>query len=1120
MSAITLQIGHGARQTEARLLEAVLTARRSVIARHGPLGGATVAVIVPSHSLRLHVLRVLSTRSAPETAVGISCLTAYALARQLSDLPPRELPETMELLCERFARRHQGLGALAALHEGFTPVYASVRDLLDAGLRPELAESLLEVLDLPQVKAAGRAATTRVRALIEVAARTDAALETLKLPSRHAIFRQATEALQRDDCHPLETVVVHGFAEATGVVSDFLEALLRRWGGRVLLSAPPDPVQPDIPAGGGVFVRRLRERVELLGADQEEAGRQEIVPPRLRLVHAPDPDSEVESVAQRIRDLLDGGRMPEEIGVVMRDVTPYRAPLWRRFTRLGIPFSAPGVGGSSLPSQRWYAGLLALLDQGQNLPVERWLELIAPTNLECPPLDLALVLSARGVARLGQVAQLGAEHAANQPDTLPLPLPRLQPAMPSENDSHDDQDDDDAEDRLEDTATRPSVPRRALEQLRGDATALLQHLRTWSEEGRLNAHRDALRRLLIDRLAWPVESMLFRDLDRHVFRPLGGLPDELPVDYDEFRRLLARLLSQLDRSELGGRGAGVQVMDVMNARARTFRELFLLGLNQGNFPRTVREDALLPDVVRDALAASGHGPLPDLSRKRAGFDEEIHLFAELLSAAPEVQLSWAEADAVGEAQSPSPWIERLRSALGLHVELASALWADPTTASTTPEVKARRLRRRPAEEWARLAGLYADRSAFVRVLSHAVAEVEATPGAEARERAAVRRAVLDELDPDFASRRGPGIWKRLGPYSGVPGRCGWRQSGDQPFWVTELEAVARCPWQAFLQRDLKLEPWPDPLTTLPDLDPRIVGSTVHDVLQAIAPQELQGQPEQPSDPLSVEPSPVPWPTEAELRRSVRRAATATLAREGMLLPGLVHGLTARAMPLLQHARELAWSDGIDLICAVEVSGEARAGGHLVRFRVDQIREEEGRRELIDFKTGRPLADNKKESTRRKHLLRAVSEGRALQAAIYARAAGAGSLGVYLYLSEQDVGFEEARRIAVEPGDEAVMKRLDQVVDLLAAAQLAGVQPPRLNQRPEGNRERPRMCSECAVAQACLQHDSVARSRQRQWVDAHSAPAPGERSIQNLAAALWWMPPPTGDDPRIDEEESP
>ena len=66
------------------------------------------------------------------------------------------------------------------------------------------------------------------------------------------------------------------------------------------------------------------------------------------------------------------------------------------------------------------------------------------------------------------------------------------------------------------------------------------------------------------------------------------------------------------------------------ARARTFDHLFLIGLNRDVFPRSMREDPLLPDDLRRILQRV----LPDVPIKRAGFDEERYLFAQLLSARP------------------------------------------------------------------------------------------------------------------------------------------------------------------------------------------------------------------------------------------------------------------------------------------------------------------------------------------------------------------------------------------------------------------------------------------------------------------------------------------------------
>ena len=101
-------------------------------------------------------------------------------------------------------------------------------------------------------------------------------------------------------------------------------------------------------------------------------------------------------------------------------------------------------------------------------------------------------------------------------------------------------------------------------------------------------------------------------------------------------------------------------MDVTQARGRTFEHLFLLGLNRGEFPRTVREDPVFPDTLRRLLGREGYGVLPDLPVKRSGFDEERFLFAQLLASAPRVTLSWQEADNDNKVRTPSPLVERLR----------------------------------------------------------------------------------------------------------------------------------------------------------------------------------------------------------------------------------------------------------------------------------------------------------------------------------------------------------------------------------------------------------------------------------------------------------------------------
>jgi hypothetical protein len=283
------------------------------------------------------------------------------------------------------------------------------------------------------------------------------------------------------------------------------------------------------------------------------------------------------------------------------------------------------------------------------------------------------------------------------------------------------------------------------------------------------------------------------------------------------------------------------------------------------------------------------------------------------------------------------------------------------------------------------------------------------------------------------------------------------------------------------------------------------------VLHSIGKNPATDSAEELADAIGADPRVVTWPEEPALHGLVVRTAQAILKREGMYLPGLVHALVARVMPLLTQARVQAWDGGSNPIHGVELTGEASISGHTVGFRVDEVRTHEGHLELVDFKTGRPLADLKTPAARRKHLLRALARGRALQAGVYARAVGENGRGIYLYLTDSDVACEEARRVEVAADDTAAMRRLEHAVDLLIQAQLAGIQMPRLNERPEGDRRRPRMCDRCAVAPACLQHESTARARQRRWIDAHIEVDGEDESFAGLAAALWWMRPPAGED---------
>src|SRR3989454_12058281 len=129
-------------------------------------------------------------------------------------------------------------------------------------------------------------------------------------------------------------------------------------------------------------------------------------------------------------------------------------------------------------------------------------------------------------------------------------------------------------------------------------------------------------------------------------------------------------------SEVGDRH-GVQVLDAMDARGLPFRALFVLGLNEKVFPRSVQEDPFLRDADRTVLARDLGFKIPC---KLEGFDEERLLFTLLLRSARErVVLSYQRADRDGRPMVPSGYLAELKPHAG-----GSEL----------------RIKRRPTERWA------------------------------------------------------------------------------------------------------------------------------------------------------------------------------------------------------------------------------------------------------------------------------------------------------------------------------------------------------------------------------------------------------------------------------------
>jgi hypothetical protein len=971
---------------------------------------------------------------------------------------------------------------------------------------------------------------------------------------------------------------------------------------------PAMPGSPGCPDGVPEVTAGVTEAVAAARGEPADAAS-----PSLSAFTALGAEAEAREVARRLRRLLDGGGggggqagpgarreraleaagedeaclRPEGLAIVARDFGPYRLALRRHLRRLGVPFSGVGERGALLPAGRRAAAVLDLLRWGPEAPADRWLDACAlPPELR---VDLRLALRALGAARLRDVAALREQAfaagvalpvrqgltrvpagpapppAGDRFTTAPLAFggvpetagpaeARVSAALPplagepeaagpaADEMATPPPDDDDGEGRAVARARRISGHR--LRQGVRLAARLHDRLQAWPRLAPALEQLDRLCGLLAD-----------LGLDADPAEPLAAavaelrreVPAELQLGGEELRLLLARALGDGGSCSLGGEGGGVQVLSVSEARGRTFNHLFLLGLNRGVFPRPQPEDPLLPDDLRQILLAL----LPDLSLARDGFDDERHAFAQLLSAAPAVCLSWRVADDDGKPLAASPLVERLLPLLAPGP--APALYPSvPRPAAPAAAVAGAGAaaggaggwedgETRPADERAVLAGLHGSRQDFGRALPIALRGVREELGRplldlDVEAVAAARLRILDELDPDLRTAQGRAAAARLGPYFGFTG--GRPLGRGHPLYVTHLEALVACPWQLFLGRLLRVERPPDPLGALPGADPLRLGSLVHRALDRLVKRALAGGgrtsrvdmwhgPEAAAGAAgAATPAPVPvrWPAAEELETLLREVAAEVLAEEGLVLPGLARSLASHARPFVEAARQLDWpAPGTAVpVVASEVEGElplppaygelplapadgeGASGGmaRRLRFRADREDLVNGYRRFTDYKTGKPLSEARDAAQRRRQLLADISSGKRLQAVAYVLAAGdKKAIGRYLFL-RPDLA-PAIREVTVEAGDGEARAAFAAAAGAALAAWDAGSFFPRLVD-PAGRRE-PSRCSFCTVAEACLRGDSGARRRLYQWAARARAVAPPVHPAEAALLAVWELP---------------
>lgn len=215
-----------------------------------------------------------------------------------------------------------------------------MRDLVDAGFEPELAPAFDEALavEAPATRPAHARALSSgrpPRRFAPLAASASAARPTSI--ARHG--RSFSSTARRPS--PLEPFSCCGFADATGVATDFVTALVSGAEARVYLDLA-GTTAPSPGSMGRGFGRSFRER--LLGVAPFDPNPETSDPPSPTLLAVENPRREVRD-GRRALALIARGVAPERIGVVARDLfSPYVSLLQTEWNRLGIPFWGRPLG--------------------------------------------------------------------------------------------------------------------------------------------------------------------------------------------------------------------------------------------------------------------------------------------------------------------------------------------------------------------------------------------------------------------------------------------------------------------------------------------------------------------------------------------------------------------------------------------------------------------------------------------------------------------------------------------------------------------------------------------------------------------------------------------------------
>ena len=777
-------------------LEAAEMLRSHISAVKGTEPMAPVTVIVPSNQVGVSIRRQLAAGNLGPLHAGtvgtgliaVDFLTPYRLAELLGaarlasqDRRPVSTPVVAAAVRQ----------SLAAEPGVFEPVAEH------PATEAALVASYKELRDLTEDALAGLAARSRRAAeVVRVSRATRQRLATAWYDEEDLMVA-ATEAADQD----------HAAIAALGAVIVYLPQRLSRHAAELLRTVGQSADLTVIAGTTGVT-----EADAEVARSAAQLGLTDPPPPsprpletavstaRTRIITASDADDEVRDAVRAVVDAVRSGTSLDRIAVLHASVEPYGRLLHDHLHAAGVATNGsaevplagrmasrallsllelPATGYRREHVLAWLTGF-PVIHQGRWVPTTSWERISRAAGV--------VLGRAQWDQRLAQLADALDEEATE--------VEADQEAMAW-------------------TATRSREEAARARALREFVLSLIDRLdaarltpRNWAD------HAAWTRQLLADALGGPGRQTRWPDQERRAAERLGLAIDRLaaldrvegPVSLEVFTRTLTvELESDLGRT--GRFGEGALVGPVSMGIGVDLDLVVMVGMAEGTFPSTTRDDSLLPDDER--AATDGQLAL------RSGTTDRLHRqFLATVSGTRAHVLCVPRGDLRRSSERvPSRWVLDVASELA-----GSRWWSDDlltadvewVTHIASFDAGLRRAEQLATSQEHRLRHLMAD--VTDRQALHALATT-------------VDRMLADGVDV-LDARATNRLTRFDGNLAGleVPSPLG---SGTS---ATSLESWAKCPHAYLLQRVLRVQPVEQPETAL-QITPLDRGNLVHDVLE-------------------------------------------------------------------------------------------------------------------------------------------------------------------------------------------------------------------------------------------------------------------------------------------------